>query len=92
VAYVLSGRRDDHGMHDLLDAIPVLPAGWTDQAEVRQLGERWIRDQKHPRHVNRGQKKSPDTWRATGTSHVITGRLLQRRCVVAVTEIAQNES
>jgi hypothetical protein len=43
VAYVLSGRRDDHGMHDLLDTIPVLPAGWTDQAEVRQLGERWIR-------------------------------------------------
>jgi hypothetical protein len=43
VAYVLSGRRDDHGMHDLLDTIPVLPAGWTDQAEVRQLGERWMR-------------------------------------------------
>jgi hypothetical protein len=42
VAYVLSGRRDDHGMHDVLDSIPVLPAGWTDQAEVRQLGERWM--------------------------------------------------
>jgi hypothetical protein len=43
VAYVLSGRRDDHGMHDVLATIPVLPAGWTDQAEVRQLGERWMR-------------------------------------------------
>jgi hypothetical protein len=43
VAYVLSGRRDDHGMNDLLDTIPVLPAGWTDHAEVRQLGERWMR-------------------------------------------------
>jgi hypothetical protein len=43
VAYVLSGRRDDHGMHDLLATIPVLPTGWTDQAEVRQLGQRWIR-------------------------------------------------
>lgn len=43
MAYVLSGRRDDHGTHDLLDTIPVLPAGWTDHAEVRQLGERWMR-------------------------------------------------
>jgi hypothetical protein len=43
VAYVLSGRRDDHGMHGVLDTIPVLPAGWTDLAEVRQLGWKWIR-------------------------------------------------
>jgi FtsP/CotA-like multicopper oxidase with cupredoxin domain len=51
VAYVLSGRRDDHGMHDLLDTIPVLPQGWTDQAEVRQLGERWVRARSTSTHA-----------------------------------------
>jgi hypothetical protein len=30
-------------MRDVLDTIPVLPAGWTDLAEVRQLGQKWIR-------------------------------------------------
>ena len=43
VAYVLSGRRDDHGMHDVLDTIPVLPTGWTDLAEIRQLSQKWMR-------------------------------------------------
>lgn len=43
VAYVLHGRCEDHGINDVLDTIPVLPAGWTDLAEVRQLGQKWIR-------------------------------------------------
>lgn len=44
VAYVLSGQRvGNHGMNEVLDALPVLPVGWTDLAEVRQLGERWMR-------------------------------------------------
>lgn len=44
VAYVLSGQRvGDHGMADVLGTIPVLPAGWTDLAEVRALGRRWVR-------------------------------------------------
>jgi hypothetical protein len=44
VAYVLSGQRvGDHGMTDILGTIPVLPAGWTDLAEIRGLGQRWMR-------------------------------------------------
>lgn len=44
VAYVLSGHRlGDHGMAEVLGTIPVLPAGWTDLAELRTLGQRWIR-------------------------------------------------
>jgi hypothetical protein len=44
VAYVLSGHRvGDHGMADVLGTIPVSPAGWTDLAEVRALGQRWTR-------------------------------------------------
>jgi hypothetical protein len=30
-------------MHDVLDTIPVLPTGWTDLAEIRQLGQKWMR-------------------------------------------------
>jgi hypothetical protein len=42
VAYVLDGQQiGDHGMTDVLDTIPVLPAGWTDFAEIRLLGQRW---------------------------------------------------
>jgi hypothetical protein len=70
VAYVLNGRRDDHGMHDLLDTIPVLPAGWTDQAEVRQLGERWMRMSRSPRPI-------PDTAEKPGTGR--KGREPERR-------------
>lgn len=45
VVYVLSGQRvGDHGMVDVLGTIPVLPAGWTDLAEIRGAGERWMRD------------------------------------------------
>ena len=44
VAYVLSGKKlSDHGMIDVLDAIPVVPTGWTDLAEVQLLGRRWLR-------------------------------------------------
>ena len=44
VAYVLDGRRvGDHGMAEVLDTVPVLPAGWTDLAEIRLLGQRWVR-------------------------------------------------
>jgi hypothetical protein len=44
VAYVLGGQRlGDHGMKELLDTVPVLPVGWTDLAEIRQLGQRWTR-------------------------------------------------
>jgi hypothetical protein len=44
VAYVLSGQRvGDHGISEVLDTIPVLPVGWTDLAEVRQLGQKWMR-------------------------------------------------
>lgn len=44
LAYVLSGQRlGDHGMTEVLDTIPVLPVGWTDLAELRTLGQRWMR-------------------------------------------------
>ena len=44
VAYVLSGQRmGDHGMAEVLGTIPVLPVGWTDLAELRTLGQRWVR-------------------------------------------------
>ncbi|MGH3871995.1 MAG: hypothetical protein ACRDSR_10865 [Pseudonocardiaceae bacterium] len=48
VAYVLGGKKlGDHGMIDVLDTIPVTPAGWTDLAEVRKLGQRWMREGSH---------------------------------------------
>jgi hypothetical protein len=44
VAYVLDGERTgDHGMAGVLDTISVSPAGWTDLAEIRQVGQRWRR-------------------------------------------------
>jgi hypothetical protein len=43
VAYVLNGRRlGDHSMTDVAGTIPVLPVGWTDAAEVRAMGTRWM--------------------------------------------------
>lgn len=45
-AYVLAGNRiGNHSDTDIVDTIPVLPAGWTDLAEVRGVGMRWIRGQ-----------------------------------------------
>lgn len=43
VAYVLAGQRfGDHGMVDVVDTVPVPPTGWTDEAEIRALGRRWM--------------------------------------------------
>lgn len=45
VAYVLSGQRvGDHGMANVLGTIPVVPTGWTDLAEIRGVGQRWVRE------------------------------------------------
>ncbi len=63
VAYVLSGQRvGDHAMTDVLGIIPVLPAGWTDLAEIRLLGRRWVRhrEQGTPDLVNGTGDKSAD--------------------------------
>ncbi len=45
VAYVLHGQRigDDTTTTGVLDTIPVTPTGWTDLAEIRLLGQRWLR-------------------------------------------------
>ena len=45
VAYVLEGKRigDCATGVGVLDTIPVTPSGWTDLAEVRLLGQRWLR-------------------------------------------------
>lgn len=45
VAYVLDGHRlGDHStVAGILDTVPVTPAGWTDLAEIRLLGQRWTR-------------------------------------------------
>ncbi|HET9253730.1 MAG TPA: hypothetical protein VFO16_00830 [Pseudonocardiaceae bacterium] len=43
LACVLGGHRvGEHGMSHVLDTIPVLPGGWTDLAEIRQLGQKWL--------------------------------------------------
>ncbi len=42
VAYVLGAQQvGDHGMVGVVDTIPVSPSGWTDLAEIRQVGQRW---------------------------------------------------
>lgn len=47
VAHVLcSQAMDDHGIAGVLDTIPVSPSGWTDLAEVRLIGRRWLRQQR----------------------------------------------
>lgn len=46
MAYVLGGKRiGDLSMADVVDTIPVVPTGWTDLTEIRQLGQRWLRGQ-----------------------------------------------
>ncbi|MGH3719347.1 MAG: hypothetical protein ACRDRI_11030 [Pseudonocardiaceae bacterium] len=44
VAYVLDGQRiGDHStVAGVLSTIPVAPTGWTDLAEIRLLGQRWL--------------------------------------------------
>ncbi|HEY8374229.1 MAG TPA: hypothetical protein VIL00_15945 [Pseudonocardiaceae bacterium] len=40
-------HRGDHvgslNMSGLVDRVPVPPSGWTDQEQVRQFAERWLR-------------------------------------------------
>ena len=45
VAYVLESKRiGDHStVTGLLDTISVSPTGWADLAEIRVVGERWVR-------------------------------------------------
>ena len=44
MAHVLSGQQvGNHGMAEVLDTISVSPSGWTDLAEVRLTGQRWLR-------------------------------------------------
>lgn len=45
LAYVLEGKRvGDHSTSTgVLDTVPVVSAGWADLAEIRMLGERWMR-------------------------------------------------
>jgi hypothetical protein len=44
VAHVLRGQRTEHhGMAGVVDSIAVSPSGWTDLAEIRQTGQRWLR-------------------------------------------------
>jgi hypothetical protein len=46
VAYVLRGKKiGDDSMNNILATIPVLPAGWTDSAEIRAVWARWAREQ-----------------------------------------------
>lgn len=50
VAHVLAGQRmDNHGTAGVVDTVPVPPSGWTDLAEVRQLGQRWWQRQRAQR-------------------------------------------
>jgi len=44
VAHILGGQQvGNHGMAEVLDTISVSPSGWTDLAEIRLLGQRWLR-------------------------------------------------
>lgn len=44
VAYVLAGNQMfSHQTADVLHTITVSPTGWTDLAEIRRLGQAWMR-------------------------------------------------
>lgn len=44
VADILSSQQvGNHGIAEVLDTISVSPSGWTDLAEIRLLGQRWLR-------------------------------------------------
>ncbi|MPZ67491.1 MAG: hypothetical protein GEU83_19020 [Pseudonocardiaceae bacterium] len=50
VAHALRGNQmDNHGMAGVVDTISVLPSGWTDLAQIRQVGQRWVRQQRERR-------------------------------------------
>lgn len=58
-AVVLSGlQMGNHGTAGAVDTISVSPSGWTDVAEIRQLGQRWLRH-RAAGHVTRSL---PVTW------------------------------
>ena len=43
VAYVFQGQQlDNHATAGVLDTIAVPSAGWTDLAQIRQVGQRWL--------------------------------------------------
>lgn len=43
VAHVLGAQQiGEHGMAGVVDTIPVPPTGWTDLAEIHQVGRRWL--------------------------------------------------
>jgi len=45
-AYVLAGNRlGDHTSTGTVGKIPVASAGWTDLAEIKLVGQRWLRQQ-----------------------------------------------
>lgn len=47
LAYVLDAQQmGDHGMAGVLDTIPVSQSGWTDLAEIRLVGQRWLHRQR----------------------------------------------
>ncbi|MGH3815482.1 MAG: hypothetical protein ACRDUV_24030 [Pseudonocardiaceae bacterium] len=47
VAHVLVGQQlDNHGTAGVLATIPVSPSGWTDLAQVRLVGQRWLHRQR----------------------------------------------
>jgi hypothetical protein len=44
VAQVLAGQQvGSHGSASVLATVPVPPSGWADLAEIRQVGQRWLR-------------------------------------------------
>ncbi|MGH3912520.1 MAG: hypothetical protein ACRDTC_03785 [Pseudonocardiaceae bacterium] len=46
VAHIFDGRQMfTHGTAGVLDTIPVPTSGWTDLAEIRLAGQRWLRQQ-----------------------------------------------
>lgn len=49
VAVIFRGdQRHQYGNVGALDRIPVAPSGWTDLAEIRKLGQRWLQQQARP--------------------------------------------
>lgn len=54
VAHVLHGKQmDNYGAAGVVDTIPVAPSGWTDLADIRQVGQRWWQRQRARRTHDR---------------------------------------
>jgi hypothetical protein len=61
VAYVLEGNRVyERSITHVIGTVPVLPAGWTDLAQIRELGRRWIRSQHARNHHSSMRLPSPE--------------------------------